>query len=87
MPGFSISVSAPHQTNNTDRLFAQLAAAGGMAEVELAKMAAERIAAKSIKNFADMMVKDHGAANAELKKLAEAARIPPPAGPMPTRWR
>jgi putative membrane protein len=71
-------VPAPHQTNNTDRRFAQLAAAGGMAEVEFAKMTLQKSKAKSIKDFADMMTKDHGAANDKLRELAEAAKIPLP---------
>jgi putative membrane protein len=71
-------VPAPHQTNNTDRLFAQLAAAGGMAEVEFAKMTLQKSKAKSVKDFADMMTKDHGAANDKLRELAEAAKIPLP---------
>lgn len=76
-------VPAPHQTNNTDRLFAQLAASGGRAEVELAKITGEKGRAESVKDFADMMMKDHDAANAELKKLADAANIPLPAELLP----
>jgi len=71
-------VLAPHQTNNTDRLFAQLAAAGGMAEVEFAKVTLQKSKAKSVKDFADMMTKDHSAANAKLGQLADAAKIPLP---------
>jgi putative membrane protein len=71
-------VPAPHQTNNTDRLFAQLAAAGGMAEVEFAKMTLQKGRAKSVKDFADMMAKDHSAANDKLRELADAAKIPLP---------
>lgn len=76
-------VPAPHQTNNTDRLFAQLAAAGGMAEVELAKMAGQKSEAKRVKDFADLMAKDHGDANAKLKALADDAKIPLPQEVMP----
>jgi putative membrane protein len=71
-------VPAPNQTNNTDRLFAQLAAAGGMAEVEFAKMTLQKAKAKSVMDFADMMVKDHGTASDKLRELAEAAKIPLP---------
>jgi putative membrane protein len=71
-------VPAPHQTNNTDRLFAQLAAAGGRAEVEFAKMTQQKGKAKSVKDFADMMTRDHGATNDKLRDLAEAAKIPLP---------
>ncbi|RDW11962.1 DUF4142 domain-containing protein [Paracoccus thiocyanatus] len=69
---------APHQTNNTDRLFAQLAAAGGLAEVDLGEMARDRADAQGVRDFAEMMVRDHGDANARLAELAEAARIPLP---------
>jgi putative membrane protein len=31
-------IPAPHQTNNQDRLFAQLAASGGLAEIELGRL-------------------------------------------------
>jgi putative membrane protein len=71
-------VPAPHQTNNTDRLFAQLAAAGGMAEVQFAKMTLQKSKAKSVKDFADIMAKDHGAASDKLRDLADAAKIPLP---------
>ena len=76
-------VPAPHQTNNTDRLFAQLAAAGGMAEVDLAKLTLDRSKAKPVKDFADMMTRDHGAANEKLRDLAEGAKIPLPREVMP----
>ena len=71
-------VPAPHQTNNTDRLFAQLAAAGGMAEIEFARMAGGKSDAKRVKDFADLIARDHGDANAKLKALAENAKIPLP---------
>ena len=71
-------VPAPHQTNNTDRLFAQLAAAGGMAEVEFARMAGQKSEAKRVKDFADLMTRDHGDANTKLKALADDAKIPLP---------
>jgi putative membrane protein len=69
---------APHQVNNTDALFAQLAAAGGLAEVEFGKLAGQKTDGKEVKDFADRMVRDHSAANAKLKDLAEAAKIPLP---------
>jgi putative membrane protein len=71
-------VPAPHQTNNQDRLFAQLAAAGGMAEVEFGKMTDTRAMAASVKEFARMMVTDHTGANDRLKALADTAKIPLP---------
>ncbi|MDX3928251.1 MAG: DUF4142 domain-containing protein [Shinella sp.] len=71
-------VPAPHQTNNSDRLFARLIAAGGMAEVDFGRLAADRAEAGAAKDFARLMVEDHTAANDKLKSLAEAAKIPLP---------
>lgn len=71
-------VPADHQTNNQDRLFAQLAAAGGLAEVDLAKLAATKAADARVKEFAQAMVDDHSDANSRLKALADAAKIPLP---------
>ncbi|MBY3130664.1 DUF4142 domain-containing protein [Rhizobium laguerreae] len=67
-------VPAPHQTNNQDRLFAQLAAVGGLAEVELGNLASGKAKADAVKQFADMMVRDHSDANTKLKELADAAK-------------
>ena len=71
-------VPAAHQTNNQDRLFAQLAAAGGLAEVDLGKLAGTKAADASVKEFAQAMVHDHSDANSKLKALADAAKIPLP---------
>jgi putative membrane protein len=46
------------------------AAQGGMAEVELAKLALQKSQNADVKKFAQMMVTDHTKANDELKSLA-----------------
>lgn len=51
--------------------FMNEAAMGGMAEVELGKLAQEKATNPRVKNFGEMMVKDHSAANNELKSIAE----------------
>ncbi|MEF0942186.1 DUF4142 domain-containing protein [Rhizobium sp. BR 362] len=71
-------VPAPHQTNNQDRLFAQLAAAGGLAEVEFGQMAVAKAKDDAVKEFANMMVRDHTDANGKLKALSDDAKIPLP---------
>jgi len=71
-------VPAAHQTNNQDRLFAKLMAAGGLAEVDLGKLAGTKAANASVKEFAEAMVRDHSDANSKLKTLADAAKIPLP---------
>ncbi|HWK65040.1 MAG TPA: DUF4142 domain-containing protein [Rhizobiaceae bacterium] len=71
-------VPAPNQTNTTDRLFAQLFAAGGMAEVELGRLAAGKARSSTVKEFANRMVQDHTFANEKLSGIAEMSKIPLP---------
>jgi putative membrane protein len=51
------------------------AAQGGMAEVELGKLAASKGASKEVKDFGSKMVADHSKANAELKALAAKKKV------------
>jgi putative membrane protein len=58
------------KTGGTDAAFIPKAASGGMAEVQLGKLAAEKGASQEVKDFGDRMVKDHSKANDELKEVA-----------------
>lgn len=71
-------VPAPNQTNTQDRLFAQLFAAGGLAEVELGRFAAGKARSSTVKEFANRMVEDHTSANEKLSAIAEKSKIPLP---------
>lgn len=51
----------------------------GMTEVELSKVAKEKATTQRLKDFADMMVNDHGQANDQLKQLAATKNITLPA--------
>jgi len=51
------------------------AALGGMAEVELGKLVAQKSKNAEVKKFAQMMVTDHSKANDELKSLAQKKNI------------
>jgi putative membrane protein len=62
-------VSAP------DAKFAVEAANGGMAEVELGKLAQAKGSKKAVRDFGAMMVTDHAKANMELKELAKQKKI------------
>ena len=55
----------------TDQTFVTKTAAGGMAEVELGKLAQEKGTSDQVKSFAQRMVTDHNKANDELKTLAQ----------------
>lgn len=63
-----------------DRDFVDDLTIAGMAEVELGKMAMERAANAEVKQFGDMMVKDHSKAGEELKQVAMQHSIPMPSG-------
>jgi putative membrane protein len=58
-----------------DAKFTTQAAVGGMAEVELGKMALDKSSNPQVKEFATMMVKDHGMANTELTAIAKQKNI------------
>lgn len=53
-----------------DTEFMTEAAQGGMAEVELGRLAASKAQSPEVKNFGQKMVNDHSKANEELKALA-----------------
>jgi len=58
-----------------DAKFATKAADGGMAEVALGKLALSKTTNPQIKDFAQMMVRDHSKANAELDSIAKVKNI------------
>jgi putative membrane protein len=61
--------------SSADQSFVKEAAMGGMAEVELGRLASEKAASEKVKSFGQKMATDHGAANEQLKSLASTKRI------------
>ncbi len=53
-----------------DKKFMKEAAEGGLAEVELGKLAEERASNQEVKDFGKQMVNDHSKANEQLKEVA-----------------
>src|SRR5690348_16625868 len=51
-----------HKLSKKDKSFAEEAAMGGMAEVELGKLAQQNAQSDDVKQFGARMVQDHGAA-------------------------
>ena len=75
-PGTPSQVASSTQSeNNADESFAKEAAIGGMAEVELGQLAADKGASQGVKSFGQQMVTDHGKANDELKSIASRKSI------------
>jgi putative membrane protein len=66
-----------------DLAFMNDAAPGGMAEVELGKMAASKSQNAEVKAFGQKMVDDHTKANDELKQLAAQKKVTLPPDLMP----
>lgn len=80
IPGIAIPALADESSSSTNQSpptltsqqFVSDAAVGGMKEVFLSEAALETSTNDDIKSFAKRMVKDHGAANKKLAKIAEA---------------
>ena len=77
----NVSATGGIAVNSADAKFATTAAVGGMAEVALGKLALTKTSNADIKNFANMMITDHGQANAELMSIASAKNITLPTEP------
>jgi putative membrane protein len=58
-----------------DTKFMKEAAEGGMAEVALGQLAAEKASSSEVKKFGQRMVDDHSKANEELKQLASQKNV------------
>jgi len=61
---------AQQQLSQKDLSFVKEAAIGGMAEVELGKLAEQNAQSDQVKQFGSRMVRDHGGANNELGMIA-----------------
>jgi putative membrane protein len=64
-----------------DDSFYKDAAQGGLAEVELGKLAHDKGQSQAVKDYGDMMVKDHTAANDKLRKIATGKGVDLPTSP------
>jgi len=64
--------------NDADKKFVTDAAQGGMAEVKLGQLAADKASDPDVKSFGQKMVEDHGKANDQLKMLATQKNLAMP---------
>lgn len=67
--------SSSSSVNASDKKFVREAAQGGMAEVELGKLATEKASSPEVKKFGQRMVDDHSKANDQLKEVASSQGI------------
>jgi putative membrane protein len=76
MPGIVLAAAA-----SPDSSFYKNAAEGGLAEVQLGKLAQEKSSNASVKDFGAMMVSDHTAADDKLQAIATAKDLKLPTSP------
>ncbi|HEX2218901.1 MAG TPA: DUF4142 domain-containing protein [Gemmatimonadales bacterium] len=67
----------------SDSTFVQQAGSGGLAEVQLGKLAQRKGASEEVKQFGQRMVTDHTKSNQELATAAQNAGLNVPSAPLP----
>src|SRR5947209_17372406 len=73
--------SGSSQLSAMDKHFVRKAAEGGLAEVELGKLAIQKASSDDVKKFGQRMVDDHTKANDQLKQLAQQKGVDLPSQP------
>ena len=76
-PGRAAAASAKDAVDQEDKTFVKEAATGGMAEVELSKIA-QKSENADVKRFADRMIEDHTKANEQLTSIATGLGVDMP---------
>jgi len=71
----TLPIRAADSVSDGDKAFVMKAAQGGMTEVQLGQLAADKATSQDVKDFGAKMVTDHGMANDELKSIAAAKEI------------
>jgi putative membrane protein len=74
----AMTTAAPGNLSAVDKRFIMKAAAGGMAEVQVAQLAEQKTQDPTVKAFAEKMIADHTPNNEQLEKLAESKGVTPP---------
>src|SRR3954469_24344004 len=69
------STASARSVPATDKKFIRQAAEGGMAEVELGRLATEKASSEDVKKFGERMVNDQSKANDELKQIASSKGV------------
>ena len=79
-PAAPAAPPVPPPLASGDANFVQVAAQGGMAEVQMGQLAEQTSKSSKVKAYAEQMIKDHTPANEQLKQLATAKGATVPAG-------
>jgi len=73
--------------DTVDQNFAMKAASGSLAEIEMANMAMQHGRNERVKNYASMMLRDHGQATEQLKSITSGRNVNLPAQPLPEHMK
>jgi len=73
------STPEPMPRKVDDKKFVKESALGGLAEVEMGKLATQKASSDAVKQFGQRMVDDHSKANEQLKQAAAKSNIEVPA--------
>lgn len=76
-----VEPSGPTPVPEVDKAFAMQAASGGLAEVELSKIALAKAKRPAVKDLAQRMIDDHARANEELEAIVGARGVEVPKAP------
>jgi putative membrane protein len=81
-PRFDVTPRADVTTklSHSDKTFIEKAAKGGMKEVAISQAVSAKLTGPGVREFAQMMINDHGAANTELAALAARKGVTLPTG-------
>lgn len=74
----SLAVTAQATASDDDKKFVETALKGGMSEVDLGQLAARAGKSADVKQFGQMMVKDHTRLGAKMKTVAGQIGVTPP---------
>jgi putative membrane protein len=83
----SASTSTSSMLSSSDRKFIKDAAEGGMMEVELGRIAAQKGTDPDVKSFGQRMVDDHSKANDQLKQVASSKGVTVPSTLPPSKQK
>jgi putative membrane protein len=73
-------MSGSSMASAADKKFVAKALQGGMAEVELGKLATEKASSQDVKDFGQKMVADHTRLGDQMKPIASQIGVNPPSG-------